>query len=107
MKFSTKAYLVIVIILLQSLASAAFINNILIASSGKAIVSFSYSYPLMLLLNVMSISSIFIIYNMLRLLKVEKNAIIKLNHSEEVISALQAQKHDFHNHLSVLSAMFT
>jgi sensor histidine kinase regulating citrate/malate metabolism len=65
----------------------------------------SYSYPVATILNLLAISAFFSIYFVLRFLHIERESIVKLNHSQEVIDALHGQKHDFNNHLNLIAGM--
>lgn len=105
MKLYTKAYTLIIIILIQSVAVVLLTNQRFINMLSNVIITYQYSYPLAFILNLLAVSAFFSIYYILKFLHTERESIIKLNHSREVIDALQGQKHDFNNHLSLIAGM--
>ncbi|MFZ5967005.1 MAG: sensor histidine kinase [Bacillota bacterium] len=105
MKISTKAYFLVIIILLQNLAILALTNRKIILLMNQVVISFDYPYIFGVLLNLMGMSAILLIYYILKFLEREKESINKLNNSKEVIDALRGQKHDFMNHLVVIGGM--
>jgi sensor histidine kinase regulating citrate/malate metabolism len=72
---------------------------------NNVVVNFQYSYYMGIVINVLGVSAIICIFYILKFLKIEKDNIIKLNNSKEVIDALQGQKHDFINHLNLIAGM--
>ncbi|MBB6218431.1 sensor histidine kinase regulating citrate/malate metabolism [Anaerosolibacter carboniphilus] len=105
MKLYTKAYFLIIVILVQSL-TVILLTNQLFINMIKGLLAFDkYSYPVAIILNLLAISAFFSIYFVLRFLHIERESIIKLNHSQEVIDALHGQKHDFNNHLNLIAGM--
>lgn len=105
MKLSTRAYILISLILLQSFVLIFLTNHTILTLMGDIIVHFQYPYYMGAILNLLGISAIICIFHILKLLKKEKESIIKLNNSKEVIDALQGQRHDFNNHLNVIAGM--
>lgn len=105
MKLYAKAYLLIILILIQSLAVILLSNQMSMDMIRGLLVVDSYSYPVAAFLNLLAISAFFSIYFILRFLHIERESIVKLNHSQEVIDALHGQKHDFNNHLNLIAGM--
>lgn len=103
MKLTQRAYMIIFLILLQSICLVGSINYKFTNEVGIATMQFPYI--MVILNNVLAIISIFVIAGILKMLKAEKKSIDKLNNSKEVIMALKAQKHDFKNHLSVIAGL--
>ena len=103
MKLSTKAYILLIVILMQSLTVFLLSTRTFLDILG--IVTFEYSFITGLFFNFVGICSVFSIYYIFHFLNIEKQSILKLNHSQEVLSALKAQKHDFKNHLMVINGM--
>ncbi|SCZ03293.1 sensor histidine kinase [Alkaliphilus peptidifermentans] len=104
MKLQNKAYVLILLVLLQSISIFFIITNGFIQSYAS---SFIYTYPLLLILflNVLGVAAIINVFYLFSFLKKEEESIRKLNHSIEVIEALRGQKHDFNNHLNVVAGM--
>ncbi|MDF2548105.1 MAG: hypothetical protein K0R93_3003 [Anaerosolibacter sp.] len=105
MKLYTKAYILIILILIQSLAVILLTNQMFINMVEGLLAFDKYSYPVAIILNILAVSAFFSIYFILRFLHIERESIIKLNHSQEVIDALHGQKHDFNNHLNLIAGM--
>ncbi|WP_192929765.1 sensor histidine kinase [Alkaliphilus serpentinus] len=104
MNFKNKAYILILLVLLQSIAIIFLTNNLIIQTYAK---SFVYQYPFVIvfLLNLLGVAAIVNVLYMFGFLKKEEESVRKLNHSKEVIEALRGQKHDFLNHLNVVAGM--
>lgn len=98
--------LIIILILLQSLAMALITNQSLLSvmNYDKKIL---YGYPTTLgfLINGLGLSVVIWVFYIVKLVEREQEANRKLNHSTEVIEALRGQKHDFHNHLNVITGL--
>ncbi|MCT4605565.1 MAG: GHKL domain-containing protein [Marinisporobacter sp.] len=80
-------------------------NGTILKLMNNVVVNFEYSYYMGIIINILGISAIICIFYVLKFLKAEKENIIKLNNSREVIDALQGQKHDFINHLNLIAGM--
>ncbi|RKD23679.1 Sensor_kinase_SpoOB-type, alpha-helical domain [Caminicella sporogenes DSM 14501] len=104
MKLKTKAYILVLLILLQSLSIMFLTNNLIINLMGKIII---YEYPTFvgIILNILGFIAIINVFYIIKFLKKEEESIRKLNRSKEVIEALRGQKHDFNNHLNVIAGM--
>lgn len=106
MKLKKRAYTLILIILVQSISVILLSNKSLSSLLGMDVYNYYYPTIVFIIINILlTLAGIISIYYIMRLLQEEKEAIIKLNHSNEVITALQGQKHDFKNHLNVLAGM--
>lgn len=105
MGIKQKAYILISLILLQSVLSISVVNQIYMDRLYDIGLSYKYSYPIVAIINILGLCAIICIYYIIKVLRAEKESIIKLNHSKEVIDSLQGQKHDFNNHLNMLAAM--
>jgi len=105
MKIQTKAYILVVLILLQSMIVMFLTNGFILDLMGKIIVNFQYPYFIGIMLNIFGLAAIFCVFYILNFLKKEQQSIEKLNHSKEVIEVLRGQKHDFNNHLNVIAGM--
>jgi len=103
MKTIKKAYVIIFLLLLQSVCLMGIINYNF--ANQVEIVTIKFPYIIIFFNNILAVISIFIIRNIIKILKMEKESMEKLNDSKEVIMALKAQKHDFKNHLSVIAGM--
>lgn len=100
-----KAYILIVLILLQSFSVMFFSDKRILSLTGKTIINFEYPYLVGVVLNFFAISAIVCVFYIIIFLKTEKESIMKLNSSQEVIDALRGQKHDFNNHLNMIAGM--
>lgn len=98
--------LVIILILLQSIATALITNQVIMVSMSKH-EKILYNYPntLGLIINGLGISVVIWVFYIVKLVEKQQEANRKLNHSSEVIEALRGQKHDFHNHLNVITGL--
>ncbi|MBF8983551.1 GHKL domain-containing protein [Lutibacter sp. B2] len=105
MSIYTRAYILIILILLQSFSVMFLTNHLIINFIGNTFENYQYPYFMVIVLNIVGISAIICIFYILKLLKAEKESILKVNNSSEVIDALHAQKHDFMNHLNLISGM--
>ncbi|QZY54786.1 sensor histidine kinase [Crassaminicella profunda] len=105
MKVTVRAYILIGLILLQSFIVMFLTNRTIINLMGNVIVNFQYPYYMGIVINLLGVSAIICIFYILYFLRKEKEGIIKLNNSKEVIDALQGQKHDFINHLNLIAGM--
>ncbi|WZL73338.1 GHKL domain-containing protein [Clostridiaceae bacterium 35-E11] len=105
MNIRGKAYILVGLVLMQSVLTMSVVNVTYMNKLYAIGLSYKYSYPLIIIVNLLGLSSILCIYYILKVIQTEKEALMKLNHSKEVIDALQGQKHDFNNHLNLLSAM--
>ncbi|QXM07198.1 sensor histidine kinase [Crassaminicella indica] len=105
MKLSVRAYILIGLILLQSFMVMFLTNGTILSLMNNVVISYKYPYYMGILINILGISAIICIFYILHFLKREKENIIKLNNSKEVIDALQGQKHDFINHLNLIAGM--
>ncbi|SHK34402.1 sensor histidine kinase [Paramaledivibacter caminithermalis] len=97
---------VIILILVQSISATLITNQAIITSVGYT-QKINYNYPnfLAILINGLGISVVIWVFYIVKLVEKEQEANRKLNHSTEVIEALRAQKHDFHNHLNVITGL--
>ncbi|WP_432662380.1 ATP-binding protein [Wukongibacter baidiensis] len=106
MKINKRVYiLIIILILLQSIATTLITNQVIVASVNGS--KFNYNYPrtLGLLINGLGISVVIWVFYIIKLLEKHQDTTRKLNNSNEVIDALRGQKHDFHNHLNVIAGL--
>lgn len=98
--------LVIILILLQSIATALITNQAIMASmSSSEKILYNYPNTLGLIINGLGISVVVWVFYIVKLVERQQEVNVKLNHSSEVIEALRGQKHDFHNHLNVISGL--
>ncbi len=105
MKMQTKAYICILIILIQNISVILLFNKSLVNSLENCIKNYNYPFFVIVMINILTVAGVISIYYIMRLLKNQKDSSIKLDNSKEVITALQAQKHDFRNHLNVVAGM--
>lgn len=107
MVINKKTYsLIIILILLQSIATALITNqSVLSVMSYDKRVLYNYPNTLGLLINGLGLSVVIWVFYIVKLVEREQEANRKLNHSTEVIEALRGQKHDFHNHLNVITGL--
>lgn len=105
MEIREKAYILISLILVQSVLSMSVVNQVYMNKLYDIGVSYKYSYPIIVIINILGLCAIICIYYIIKVLKAEKESVMKLNHSQEIIDSLHGQKHDFNNHLNLLSAM--
>lgn len=103
MKLMQRAYIIIFLILLQTVCLVGIVNYNFANEADIIIIQFPRI--VIILNNILAIVSIFSIRSIVKMLRVEKESIDKLNNSKEVIMALKAQKHDFKNHLSVIAGL--
>jgi sensor histidine kinase regulating citrate/malate metabolism len=103
MKLSTKAYIIIILVLLQNMIGLLFLHERLYGY--KELAKFDYSFVTYGVIVILSCSTIYLVGSIMRMIGEERKAILKLNHSQEVIHALHAQKHDFKNQLNVIGGM--
>lgn len=103
MKLSTKAYIIIILVLLQNMIGFLFLHERLYAWTD--IMKLDYSAITYVVMVLLSCSTIYLVGGIMRMIEEERKAILKLNHSQEVIHALHAQKHDFKNQLNVIGGM--
>ncbi|WP_432406604.1 sensor histidine kinase [Wukongibacter sp. M2B1] len=106
MKINKRVYiLIIILILLQSIATTLITNQVIVASVNGS--QFNYNYPrtLGLLINGLGVSVVVWVFYIIKLLENNQEINRKLNDSTEVIEALRGQKHDFHNHLNVIAGL--
>jgi sensor histidine kinase regulating citrate/malate metabolism len=103
MKFSTKAYLIASLILIQTIIIMLFSHQMFADRLGVFVIQ--YPFSISAIIGFLGIVSIFLIGSIFRFVHIERQAITDLNHSQEVIAALRAQKHDFKNHLNLLGGM--
>lgn len=98
--------LVIILILLQSIATALITNQAITASmSNNEKILYNYPNTLALIINGLGISVVIWVFYIVKLVENHQESNRKLNHSSEVIQALRGQKHDFHNHLNVITGL--
>lgn len=105
MRISIRAYILIGLILLQSFIVMFLTNNTFLKLMGNIIVQYQYPCYMIMVINLLGISAIICIFYIFNFLKKEKESIMKLNNSKEMIDALQGQKHDFANHLNLIAGM--
>ncbi|TCO74377.1 sensor histidine kinase [Marinisporobacter balticus] len=105
MKISIRAHILVGLILLQSFIGMFLTNNTILRLMGNMIVQYQYPNYMAIIINILGFSAIICIFYITNFLKTEKESIIKLNNSKEVIDALQGQKHDFANHLNLIAGM--
>ncbi len=106
MKSSKKIYLLIFLILLQSFCVFLLIDErVLNLLTKNRFYNNSIRFKGIISRSFIVISIIFFIIIIFILIKKEKEYLLKLKFSKEVIDALQSQKHDFINHLSLISGM--
>lgn len=98
-----KTYILVIIVLLQFTASIMSVNQTLLDKMGYMLPVYKYPYVLGLLIHILGISSIIWIVYILRSFKQEIELSKQLNSSDEIIEALKGQKHDFHNHMNMVS----
>lgn len=105
-KINNKTYILIIMILLQSIATV-LITNRAITTSINGVSELLYNYPntLGLIINGLGISVVIWVFYIIKLVEKEQESNRKLNHSTEVVQALRGQKHDFHNHLNVIAGL--
>ncbi|MFD3155997.1 sensor histidine kinase [Haloimpatiens sp. FM7330] len=105
MKFIHRAYILIVLILLQSCIVLLLSNKVIINSLNISNILINYPLVISIIINLLGLSSIICIYYIISFLKKEKKSIEQLHNSKEVIEALRGQKHDFQNHLNIISGL--
>lgn len=105
MKTYKQAQILVILVLAQCFGLLLLINNTLVAKMDKSIATHRYNYPVMTITCILGICTIFLFAYMFKLLKIEKENIIKLNNSQEVVDALHGQRHDFNNHLNAICGM--
>ncbi len=105
MKQYFKAYILVLVVLLQSLVVILITNQIFLNLLEEIIVAHKYLYFIMMFIELLGGTGIISIFYIIKFVKKEKESILKLNNSREVIDALQGQKHDFNNHLNVIGGM--
>ncbi len=96
--------MLIILILLQTFSVVLMGNKIVMSLQGE-IIHFRYPYLVRLALNFFAVSAVVCVFYIIKFLKTEKESIMKLNSSQEVIDALRGQKHDFNNHLNMIAGM--
>lgn len=107
MKINKRVYiLIIILLLLQSIATTLITNQaITVNMNGPEKVVYNYPRTLGLLINGLGISVVVWVFYIIKLLESNQEINRKLNDSTEVIEALRGQKHDFHNHLNVITGL--
>ncbi len=107
MKIGKRVYIaIIILILLQSIAITLITNEVIMASiNGMEKVNYNYPSAIGFVINILGISVVIWVFYIVKLVEREQEANRKLNHSTEVVQALRGQKHDFHNHLNVISGL--
>lgn len=103
MKITKKAYILLLIIILQNILVIELMNNAFLERMEK--VTFSYAVFMPLCTIILGVLAVFSAVSIIKFVKNEKEVMKKLSCSNEVIDALKAQKHDFKNHLNVISAL--
>lgn len=105
MKIETRAYILVTLILLQSFAIMILMNKQILNMTGNSATYYEYPYYMGIFLNFIGMGAIFSVDQILKVLKIERESIVKFRHSQEMIYALQGQKHDFKNHLNVIAGL--
>lgn len=105
MNSNIKAYILIALILIQNLIVLFVANNAVLIWENISSSSFKYPVSIWLIMLVLSISSFICLYFIMNIIKEERESVKELNNSKEVIEALRGQKHDFQNHLNVISGL--
>lgn len=105
MKLQTRVYLLVLIILLQNFAVVLLSNKDIINLLEENMNGYYYPFFVSIIINILTLIGIILIYYIKKFLHKEKETNIQLNHSKELITTLQGQKHDFKNHLNVLAGM--
>lgn len=105
MKLNNKAYILIIVTLVQNFVVLLLSNKAFINFMNENMQIYRYPYFIALFINILGFIGIISLYYIMKFLKEEKEMYNKLNHSKEIIDALQGQKHDFNNHLNVLGGM--
>jgi sensor histidine kinase regulating citrate/malate metabolism len=105
MKVEIKAYILVIAACVQGLLILLLTNNNATKFMGEHMMGSEFFYLAAFLLYLLVLSAILILYYVVKYLETEKQSIIKLNNSLEVINALKSQKHDFINHLAVIGGM--
>ncbi|WP_373899124.1 sensor histidine kinase [Haloimpatiens sp. FM7315] len=105
MKFKNKTSLLMLLILLQNVVVMFFTNNVLMSYNNIKPVNFKYPLTLPLIVDILGISSIICVVFIIDFVKKERRIKNELNSSKEIIDALKGQKHDFQNHLSIISGL--
>ncbi len=107
MKINKRSYiLIIILVLIQSIATSLMTNQAIL-SSMRSTEKILYNYPsaVVLVINGLAISVVIWVFYIIKLVDKQLEINRKLNHSTEVVQALRGQKHDFHNHLNVISGL--
>lgn len=105
-KINNKTYILILLVLLQSIATTIITNQaIMVSINGVEKVNYNYPNTLNFIINGLGISVVVWVFYIIKLVAKEQESNRKLNHSTEVIQALRGQKHDFHNHLNVIAGL--
>lgn len=106
-KINKKAYiLIIILILLQSIATTLITNQAtMVTMNSSERIQYNYPRTLGLIINGLGISVVVWVFYIIKLLESNQEINRKLNDSTEVIEALRGQKHDFHNHLNVITGL--
>ena len=102
-KLYKRTYILVIIVLLQFTASIMSVNLSLVNKLHYMLHVYKYPYLVSLLIHILGISSIVWIIYILRSFKQEIEFNKQLHSSEEIIAALKGQKHDFNNHMNVIS----
>ncbi|WP_138205022.1 sensor histidine kinase [Haloimpatiens lingqiaonensis] len=105
MNSNIKAYILIALILIQNLIVLFVANNAVLIWENISSSSFQYPISIWLIMLILSISSFICLYFIMNIIKEERESVKELNNSKEVIEALRGQKHDFQNHLNVISGL--
>ncbi len=105
MNSNSKAYILIALILLQNLIVLFVSNNAILIWENISSSNFKYPVSIWLIMLILSLCSFICLYFIMNIIKEEKESIKELNNSKEVIEALRGQKHDFQNHLSIISGL--
>lgn len=105
MKLYTKAYILVISILIQNIVVILLSNRTFIGFLDDSMEVYKYPLLIAVFINILGFIGIMSVYYIIMFLKKEKTFLTKISHSEEVIDALQGQKHDFNNHLNVLAGM--
>ncbi|CAM2790310.1 sensor histidine kinase [Hathewaya histolytica] len=100
MKFSKKVYLLIILVLVENFLIFLILSSIFLMD--KKSLNQTYAINLILIIVGLAVIAAYTVGAILKLVKVNRETIEKINSSQEIIDALRAQKHDFKNHLSVV-----
>ncbi|WP_159434329.1 sensor histidine kinase [Peptoclostridium litorale] len=98
-----RTYILVIIVLIQFTASMMSVNETLLYKMDYVLPVYKYPYLIELLIHILGISSIVWIIYILNSFKQELKFSKQLNSSDEIIEALKGQKHDFNNHMNMVS----